>query len=239
VAGVAANVFEAQVFGHLKGAFTGAHEGALGIVVAHDGGAVLLDEIGELAPELQVKLLRLLENREVMPVGASHPVRVDVVLVAATNRDLEAMVQSGSFREDLYARLAIERLDLPPLCQRVEDIFAIGAALAPETGLGLESDDPNIEVEAIERLLLHSWPQNVRELKAVLGRVDMRGQAGLARWAVDEVLGELPAPPSPPLTEEALSHALQATENNQQKAAALLGVSRSKFIRHAKKFGLL
>src|SRR4051794_28204420 len=138
VAGVARTVFESQMFGHVAGAFSDARVAAPGIVVAHDKGTLFLDEIGELDLELQAKLLRLLENREVLPVGAQRPVHVDVLVIAATNRDLEEMVQSGAFRRDLFARLAMARIHVPALRERCEDIFGVARELARRGGAALE-----------------------------------------------------------------------------------------------------
>src|SRR6185312_9661983 len=130
VAGLARGVFESQMFGHVAGAFSDARGASPGIVAAHEGGTLFLDEIGELDLDLQAKLLRLLENREVLPVGAQRPVRVDVLVVAATNRDLQVMVERGGFRRDLYARLAMARIHLPALRERREDLVAVAAELA-------------------------------------------------------------------------------------------------------------
>ena len=192
VAGVAAGVFEVQLFGRVAGAYSDARTASKGVIAEHAGGAVLLDEVGELALELQPKLLRLLENREVLPVGATRPTRVDVLLIAATNQDLEALVSQGRFRRDLHARLAMASLVVPPLRARREDLFAIAQSLAARERLPLVPEAT--EVEAVERLLLHAWPSNTRELAAVVRRANALDPApqGLQLWAVDRVLG----PPS-------------------------------------------
>ncbi len=191
VAGVARGVFESQMFGHVAGAFSGRARGfAPGIVAAHAGGTLFLDEIGELDLDLQAKLLRLLENREVLPVGAARAVHVDVLVVAATNRDLEAMVEAGAFRRDLFARLAMARIHVPPLRERAEDVFSVAVALARRAGGGIAEDGAGIECEAVERLLLEAWPGNVRELDAALAAVRRKdAEPGLRLWAVEEVLG--------------------------------------------------
>jgi hypothetical protein len=230
VAGVAAGVFESQFFGHAAGAFSGAKGAAPGLVVAHDGGTLVLDEIGELPLDLQVKLLRLLENREVLPVGAARPVHVNVLVVAATHRDLEAMVEAGEFRRDLFARLALARLALPPLRARSEDLFCIAQTLARRAGTG-ELDAHDVEVEAVERLVLEPWPGNVRELDAALAaarRADP--EPGLRAWALDEVLGERAATVTA-LTEEVVQAAIDAAGGNLTAAAKTLGVSRGKLLR--------
>lgn len=231
VAGVAAGVFESQLFGHVAGAFSGAGKASKGIVATHEGGAVFLDELGELPLELQPKLLRLLENREILPVGANEPVTVDVLLIAATNRELEEMVAAGTFRRDLLARLESAVLELPPLRHRVEDVYAIARALADRAGMDLSP--PACEVEAVERLLLDPWPSNARGLGATLTKVRaLDKEPGLHLWSVEKVLG--PAPSSrrqDGLTEERVQEALAACDGNESQAARALGISRGKLRR--------
>jgi len=232
VAGLARGVFESQVFGHVAGAFSDARTAAPGIVVAHDGGAVFLDEVGDLAIDLQAKLLRLLENHEVLPVGASRAVKVDVAIIAATNRDLDEMVELGTFRRDLLARLSMVRIVIPPLRERAEDLFALAAHLAQRVGQPFSSDD--VEVEAMERLL-EPWSSNARELDAALGaarRVDPT--TGLRRWALDQVLGDAHDPTST-LTAETVARALAGAAGNVSKAASSLGISRGKLLRFRKR----
>jgi DNA-binding NtrC family response regulator len=232
VAGVASGVFESQMFGHVEGAFSGARGAAPGIVVAHAGGTLFLDEIGELDAALQTKLLRLLENREVLPVGAERPLRVEVLVIAATNRDLEAMVEAGGFRRDLFARLASARIFIPPLRERVEDIFPMACDIASRGGRAL--GEP-VEVEAVERLLLAPWPGNVRELAAALAAVRrLDSEPGLRLWAVEEVLGEAKVE-RPALTRATIEAAIEAEGGNVTAAAAKLGVSRGKLLRLRKR----
>ena len=232
VSGFPKGVFEAQLFGHVAGAFSDARTAAPGVIRAHDGGAVFLDEIGELPLELQPKLLRLLENREVVPVGASAPVTVDVLLLAATNQPLDERVQGGTFRRDLLARFLSSRLEVPRLADRPEDLFAVAAALAsadPARG-GLEAD--GVEVEALERLMLERWPDNARGLDAILRRAAALDPApGLRSWTVERLLGPLePASPEE-LSEEQVARVLEAVGGNEREAARRLGVSRGKLRR--------
>jgi len=232
-AGVARGVFESQMFGHVAGAFSDARSAAPGIVVAHDGGTLFLDEIGELDLELQAKLLRLLENREVLPVGSPRPVRVDVLVVAATNRNLEEMVEGGRFRRDLLARLAMARIHIPALRDRCEDIFSVACELARRAGARLSTDQ--VEVEAVERLLLEPWPANVRELDAALAAVRrLDPEPGLRLWAIEEVLGEARGHKSA-LTQEMVDAAVEAAGGNVTAAAEKLGVSRGKLLRLRKR----
>jgi transcriptional regulator with GAF, ATPase, and Fis domain len=234
VASVARGVFESQMFGHVAGAFSDAKAAAPGIVVAHDTGTIFLDEIGELDLGLQAKLLRLLENREVLPVGAQRPVQVDVLFVAATHRDLEAMVEGGEFRRDLLARLAMASIELPALRDRSEDIFEIVRALWRRAEVTAPPPD-QIEVEAVERLLLEPWPSNVRELDTVLAavrRVDR--EPGLRLWALEQVLGERSGSKTA-LTRDVVDAAVAAQGGNVTAAAAKLGVSRGKLLRLLKR----
>lgn len=235
VASVASGVFESQLFGHVAGAFSGAGDRADGIVKSHDGGTVFLDEIGELALDLQAKLLRLVDNRELMPVGANRPTEVDVLLLAATHRDLEAMSADGRFRPDLYARLAAARIALPALRERPEDIFALVLHLAELDGHSMPVDA--VEVEAVERLCLSPWPRNVRQLRSTLAAAAREDAApGLRLWSLERQLG--PAQLTPPLSVAAATAALDAHDGNVTAAASSLGVSRGKLLRFRKKHGL-
>jgi len=234
VTSIARGVFESQMFGHVAGAFSDAKAASSGLVVAHDGGTLFLDEIGELDLDLQAKLLRLLENREVLPVGATRPVTVDVLVVAATNRDLESLVEQGKFRRDLLARLAAARIELPPLRERAEDLYAIVRALWQRAGAS-EPELSEIEIEALERLLLEPWHSNVRELEAALSavrRVDR--EPGLRLWALDEVLGQRRSDKLA-LTRDVVDAAIAAQNGNVTAAASQLGVSRGKLLRLLKK----
>ena len=183
VAGIPASVFEGQLFGWKKGAYSGAVGDSRGVLRAHQGGSVFLDEIGELPPEVQPKILRLLENREILPVGEDHPVQVEVALIAATNRPLETMVKKRIFRRDLLARFLI-RLELPPLRDRPEDLFAILQEIRARQGAPF---DPKVtEVEAVERLMLEPWRANVRDIERLAASIDP--SAPLTQCAVERAL---------------------------------------------------
>ncbi|MCS6797099.1 MAG: sigma 54-interacting transcriptional regulator [Myxococcota bacterium] len=168
------NLIESELFGHEKGSFTGAVATRQGVFEMADGGTVFLDELGELALELQPKLLRVLEQREVKRVGGARPIKVDVRVVAATNRDLEAEVRAGRFREDLFYRLSVVRVLLPPLRERKEDIELLVRHFL-RTGQFNRTRDGGRRVqrvsrEALDRLLAYDWPGNVRELHNVIER---------------------------------------------------------------------
>lgn len=161
-------LIESELFGHVKGAFTGAVQSRPGAFVSAQGGTLFLDELGELPLDLQPKLLRVLETREVKPLGSNETTQIDTRIVAATNRPLEQMVQEGSFRQDLYYRLAVIQVPLPPLCQRVDDIPYLVNLFLKEQG----RDTPGYVVshETMEQLKRYPWPGNVRELKNYVER---------------------------------------------------------------------
>lgn len=171
LAAIPAQLIESELFGHKKGAFTDAHNDRAGLFVEANGGTLFLDEIGELALELQAKLLRVLQERELRPIGATRIERVDVRVVAATNRDLEEMMQQGVFREDLYYRLNVIDLRLPPLRKRVDDILPIADHLLD---LHAQRSTPprrvHLSAEAQRALLSYHWPGNVRELQNSIER---------------------------------------------------------------------
>jgi formate hydrogenlyase transcriptional activator len=169
-AAIPPSLVASELFGHEKGAFTGAVQRRLGRFEAADGGTIFLDEVGELPAEAQVSLLRVLQEREIERVGSSHPIAVDVRVLAATNRDLEAAVERGTFREDLFYRLNVFPIRLPPLRERAEDIPILVEYLvdrfAKQTGKVIR----NIEKQTLQRLTAYDWPGNVRELQNVIER---------------------------------------------------------------------
>ncbi|MCC6559384.1 MAG: sigma 54-interacting transcriptional regulator [Polyangiaceae bacterium] len=222
---VAASVFDGHLFGWAKNAYSGAGDGGAGVLRANRGGAMLLDEIGELALELQPKLLRFIETGEVLPVGASRPEPVDVAVIAATLQPLEDLVEAGRFRRDLLARFGA-RIALPPLRDRPEDIFAIALELwRRQHG----SNPARIDVEAVERLMLHDWPGNVRDLDRALAGADPAiGITDAAmRRALKVSVARTPRAP----TREAIAAALAAAGGNKSDAARRLGLSRGRLLR--------
>lgn len=218
---------ESQLFGHEKGAFTGAAGRSLGIFRAAQGGVVFLDEIGEMPLELQAKLLRVLQQREVLPVGANEPVPIDVQVVAATNRDLEAEVEKGAFREDLYYRLNMIELKVPALRERPEDIPSFiqffARKFANRYRLPLWEPSP----EALAAFCSFEWPGNVRQLEHVIEQgyvlqsepaLPVRSRPGKAS------AGRLPCLDLAKLREQAIKEALEITRGHKANAAKLLGV---------------
>jgi formate hydrogenlyase transcriptional activator len=183
-AAIPPSLIASELFGHEKGAFTGALQRRLGRFEAADGGTIFLDEIGELPAESQVALLRVLQEREIERVGSSDPIPIDVRVLAASNRDLEAAVESGAFREDLYYRLNVIPIRLPPLRERVEDIPILVEYLVDRYAKQVGKIIRNIEKHTLQLLQAYDWPGNVRELQNVIERaiVLVEGET----FAIDE-----------------------------------------------------
>jgi len=239
---MAESLVESQLFGHEKGAFTGASGSAPGVFRAAEGGVVFLDEIGEMPLDLQPRLLRVLQEREVMPVGSTEAHPVDVQVVAATNRSLPDAVRRGTFREDLYFRLNAIEIDVPPLRDRVEDIplFVRHFCLLFAARFDAEAWEP--DDATLDRLARYRWPGNVRQLAQAIERVYALGELPALAYdtlgtAVTPSADDRPAvnaagdeePPLPALNLEtlrliAVRQAMRATQGHKGRAAALLGV---------------
>jgi two-component system, NtrC family, response regulator AtoC len=247
-------LLESELFGHARGAFTGADRARRGLFVEADGGTLFLDEIGELPPALQVKLLRVLQEEEVRPIGEAKPRTVDVRVIAATSRDLEREVATGRFREDLFYRLDVFRVRVPPLRERREDVPLLVDHFIHRFRDTLGRPVRTIADDALDRLLEHAWPGNVRELENVIERAMILADG-------DRItLRELPdAIASPPVaaTEAAPSagdfsmrrarrrfesdlirRALDATGGNRTRAAKLLEISYRALLYKIKEHGL-
>jgi len=164
-------MLESQLFGHRRGAFTGADRDSPGLIRSARDGTLFLDEIGELGLDLQPKLLRFLESGEISPLGESTPITVRVRIIAATNSNLEQLVNEGRFREDLFYRLNVIRLRIPPLRERRDEIPALVHHFAGEAAVEFRKEHIRVGEEAMERLLLYSWPGNIRQLNNELRRM--------------------------------------------------------------------
>jgi len=169
-AAIPENLIEAELFGHEKGAFSGADSARSGLITASDGGTLFLDEIGELPLEAQARLLRVLQENEVRPIGAVEAKRVDLRLIAATHRDLKQLCSEGKFREDLYFRINVFQVPLPPLRDRQEDILPLAKQFLQESCSEMNKALPEISEETAQSMIQHSWPGNVRELKNAIQR---------------------------------------------------------------------
>ena len=219
---------ESQLFGHEKGAFTGANGRSLGIFRAAEGGVVFLDEIGEMPAELQPKLLRVLQQREVLPVGATEPVPIDVQIVAATNRNLEAEVEKGTFREDLYYRLNMIELQVPPLRERAEDIQEYLEFFAERFAAKYRLPVWRPSADAVTEFCSFDWPGNVRQLEHVIEQayvLQMEPKVPVKGGRTAEAgSGKLPCLDLGKLREQAIREALKVTRGHKANAAKLLGV---------------
>ncbi len=245
------NLLESELFGHVKGSFTGAVKDKDGLLVAAQGGTFFLDEIGEMTPALQVKLLRVLQEREVIPVGATEPVVVDVRVVAATNRDLEEEIRRGAFRSDLYYRLNVIALHIPPLRERMDDVPILARHFLHRLSADApEGEDLVLSDEAGDLLMEYDWPGNVRELENALERASVvRSSGELAPDDLPERVREAPPPvlvedrlppnPSMEVIERAyIAWVLRAEGGNKTRAAEVLGIDPSTLYRKLNRYGL-
>jgi two-component system response regulator GlrR len=238
-------LLESELFGHTKGAFTGAVANHRGLFQAADGGTLFLDEIGDMPPALQVKLLRVLQERSVRPVGASAPIAVDVRIISATHRDLEAALASGEFREDLYYRLNVVTLHLPPLAERREDIPLLAnhflAKLAQKYGRRLNGFAP----DALKALATAPWPGNVRQLHNVVEQVCALATTPLVPLSLVQRALRVPSVEVLTLLEarrrferDYLVGLLKLSDGNVADAARLADRNRTEFYRLLQKHGL-
>jgi len=246
-AAIPGELAEAELFGHARGAFTGATQARPGFFGEAHGGTLVLDEVGELSLPVQAKLLRALQEGEIQPVGTGRVEKVDVRVIAISNRDLAADARAGRFREDLYYRLAVIELMVPPLGERREDIPTLAAEFARRYGHRFGMDGVRLSPELIDALGRADWPGNVRQLESAVARmVAMSGGGDIRADAF------VPANAQGPATEGALTwreqldaferglitEALSAADGNQSEAARRLGMSRSSLIDRLKKYGL-
>jgi DNA-binding NtrC family response regulator len=244
---ISKELLESELFGYDRGAFTGGlQEGKKGKIEMADGGALLLDEISELHPAAQVKLLRFLEEREFYPVGGARKKKVDVRIIAATNRSLEAQVRAGAFREDLFYRLNVARVIVPPLSQRSADILPLTLLFLDKFNHKFSKRFRRISDEARDMLLSHPWRGNIRELKNAVERVVLMEDSDCLEADHLAFLdpGRQAARPSEPmqlrippgglnldqLTRDLIVQALELSGGNRTKAAKLLGISRPTLI---------
>ncbi|MCI0410262.1 MAG: sigma 54-interacting transcriptional regulator, partial [Acidobacteria bacterium] len=241
VAALPETLLESELFGHVRGAFTGAEQDKQGLFELADGGTLFLDEVGEMGLPLQSKLLRVLQDGEIRPVGGSKTRKVDVRIVAATNRDLKAMVAEKSFREDLFYRLNVVTLSLPPLRQRKEDLPLLIDHFLDKIAREKGAKPLKVDAHVLAILSRHRWPGNVRELENTISRLSLFAEGPtltLADLAKDPELvdriADLPGGrkvPEPSLSRTELRRALKAAAGNRAQAAALLGISRATLFR--------
>ncbi|HBP18652.1 MAG TPA: hypothetical protein DEA08_12810 [Planctomycetes bacterium] len=250
-------LLESELFGYVKGAFTGAERDKQGLFQIASGSTLFLDEIGEMSVDMQTRLLRVLQEGEIVPVGATEPIPVDVRIVAATLVDLEQAIAAGTFRQDLYFRLKVVRLNLPSLRERPEDVPLLAdhflRKAAREVGKRpkvLDRRDPRL----LEALRSYSWPGNIRELENVIRRLaylvpdDVITYSALADAGDPQLLGGMDADPATrpvrnlddaveEVERREIDNALRVTEGNKTQAATLLGINRRSLLRRLQKYG--
>ena len=248
-AAIPETLLETELFGYERGAFTGAAAQKKGKLEVADGGVVFLDEIGELAPTLQVKLLRVLQEREFDRVGGTHPIKIDVRLIAATNRDLQEAVRKGEFRQDLYYRLAVVKLTMPPLRERREDIPMLTRHFVQKNAKRCKVKPKAVSREAMAALVNYEWPGNVRELENAVERALVMGSSEMILLEdLPESLLEQEAPGEihegryhasvKELKKQLIVNAVEQTRGNYVDAAAILGVHSNYLHRLIKNLGL-
>jgi two-component system response regulator FlrC len=231
---LAENLLESELFGHERGAFTGAAERRRGKIELADGGTFFLDEVGELKGELQAKLLRVLQERRFERLGGTRSIDVDVRWVAATNRDLGEMMTTGRFREDLYHRLAVFPIRLPALRERKADLLPLARALLGRIGPAVRGRTLSLSADAEKKLVAWHWPGNVRELANALERAAILAESTAIR--ADDIWLEAAGPRAPgpvasgpralaDMEKDAIIAALDVTGGNRRKASELLGIA--------------
>jgi DNA-binding NtrC family response regulator len=242
------NLLESELFGHVKGSFTGAVRDKQGLFAAARGGSFFLDEVGEMPPSLQVKLLRVLQEREAIPVGATEAIPVDVRIIAATNRDLEEEIRRGNFRSDLFYRLNVIALNLPPLRDRRDDLLLLIEAFLQSLGQEQGAEPKALSSEALDAVMVYEWPGNVRELENALEHavVLSRGSIIEAGALPERITKRRKEPlvaersyrnPTLEVIERAyIMWVLQAEGGNKTRAAEVLGIDPSTLYRKLSRY---
>ena len=242
-ASLAPSLIESELFGAMRGAYTGADRDRTGVFEAANGGTVFLDEIGEIDLNFQLKLLRFLQEKEIRPLGSSRPKKVDVRVIAATNRNLRKMVEEGKFREDLWYRLDVVRITVPPLRERRGDIPLLAAAFLKRYNerYGL---DARITESGLKALCEYSWPGNVRQLQHMIERLVILAPGGrITEDAVEDAIRSSSPKEEPGETlaeaeAEQIRKVLAATGGNKSRAARILGIERKTLYRKLERMGL-
>jgi DNA-binding NtrC family response regulator len=245
-AGLVPTLIESELFGYVKGAFTGAQHGRTGLLESGNGGTVFLDEIGDLPVDLQAKLLRALQEREIRPVGATERVHIDLRIIAATNRDLESAIRTGAFRQDLYFRLNVVQIKLPPLRERKTDIPLLVHSFL-EKFSDAQRPIRTISEDAMRRLMAYDWPGNVRELENAIERAVALGSgpilhiadlpSNLQQESDEHALRSDEFVTLEELERRAILRALRETSGDKLAAARLLGIGKTTLYRKLKQYG--
>ena len=245
------NLLESELFGHAKGSFTGALQNKKGLFEEAHGGTIFLDEIGDLNPSLQAKLLRVLQERKIKPVGENQYKNIDVRIIAATHKDLSAMTKTGEFREDLYYRLSVIPIKIPSLSERLEDVPLLANLFLQKYSSKNSREFKGFHTAAMKKIVEHDWPGNVRELENLIERVvvlargpyiephdiplssDQRANAFEFQQAISDM------PTLQELERRYIEVVLEKTQNRKEKAAMVLGINRRTLYRKEREYGLV
>lgn len=238
-------LFESELFGHMKGSFTGAYETKRGLLQTAEGGTLFLDEIGEMPPSMQGKLLRALQEREVHPVGTAQPIKINVRIIAATNKDLSQAVKKGTFREDLFYRIHVVPLTVPPLRERRADIPLLAQHFLKQSAQRMHKEMKGIMPEAMQKLMLSPWRGNVRELENTIEKAVVMATQDMITDDLVTYLDHSSSGQLKPLTEAKeefergyLKDVLEFTRGNISRAALIAGRYRADFYKLLKKYRL-
>jgi two-component system response regulator HydG len=253
-AAITETLFESELFGHEKGAFTGADRRKDGRFLQADNGSLFLDEISEMPPGMQVKLLRVIQEREITRVGGEQEIPVNVRLIAATNRDLAALIKTGQFREDLYYRLNVVNIDIPPLRERREDIALLAQHFLIQFAEKNRKEIKGFTPEAMDRMIRYDWPGNIRELMNAIERGVVLARGVFLDEADIPVIASIPAwPEGPPagndlftgevplseIEKTAIIKTLAITDGNKSETARRLGITRKTLHKKLKAYGMM
>jgi DNA-binding NtrC family response regulator len=243
--GIPEALLESELFGYVKGAFTGAAETRAGFFQIADGGTIFLDEVSEMSLSMQVKLLRVLQDKEVIMVGERHPQRVDVRIIAATNKDLLSLVQKETFREDLYYRLNVITIEIPPLRERGEDILLLVKHFASNFAKDFGKPSPRFSESALHVLKSYYWPGNVRELENIIQRLIVMSEGNIIEvpdlpslMRFSALRGFSPRQTLAEVEAEYILSVLAGVDGNRTRAAEILGISRKTLREKLKKSNL-
>jgi DNA-binding NtrC family response regulator len=244
--GIPEGLLESELFGHIKGAFTGATETRAGFFQTGNKGTIFLDEVGETSLAMQVKLLRVLQEREICMVGSSRPQKVDVRIIAGTNKNLQGLIAAGRFREDLFYRLNVISIEMPPLRSRGADVLLLARYFSAKYAVEMGRAEPQYTDRALESLMRYAWPGNVRELENLVQRLmamaegdiidvpdlpaGMRSECLVEERGLDRTLEDVQA--------EYVRHVMEKAKGNKSRAAKILGIDRKTLRERLKRFNI-
>ena len=232
------NLLESELFGYKKGAFTGAYKDKVGLLKVANGGTFFMDEISEMPMSLQAKLLRVLQEKEITPIGGHLPEKIDVRIIVATNKNLKIMVDKNLFREDLYYRLNVIPINIPPLRERERDIQILVEYFTEKYSKKYNMTKPNIDERAIKKFKKYNWPGNIRELENIIERMIIMGVEAGTLPLIEEATKEGNIKGIKEQEIELIKQTLERTGRNKKKTAEILGIDYSTLYRKIKRYGI-